>query len=100
MRAVTLGDIRAAARVLAQHPQAARAALMAAMLQEADFADRYRKAYGRCHPRLGNGSLMSAALARAKDIPAPRLSERDGLEALALVIHAVLAWRIDRAPMR
>lgn len=100
MRAVTLGDIRAAARVLAQHPQDARAALMAEMLQEADIADRYRKAYRRCHPRLGNGTLMAAALARAGQGPTPRLSERDGLEALALVIHAVLAWRVDRAQMR
>ncbi|MCC5993167.1 MAG: hypothetical protein JJT99_11650 [Rhodobacteraceae bacterium] len=100
MREVTQGDIRAAARVLAQHPACARAGLMAAMLQEADHADRYRKVFGRVHPRLGNGTLMAAALARARARPAPRLSERDGLECLVLVVHAVLAWRVERAQMR
>lgn len=100
MRPVGLGDLAAAAGALMAAPERRRAALMQTMLLEAERADAFRAASGRLHPGLGNGTLMAAALARAKDIPAPRLSERDGLEAMALVIHAVLAWRIDRAQMR
>ncbi len=95
MREVTHGDIRAAARVLLGHPDACWPEVMAEMLSEAHQADCYRKARGRHHPQLGNGTLMSAALARAP-APAPAPGEGAHLAALGAAIEAVLDWRAQR----
>ncbi len=98
MREITHGDIRAAARVLLVRPAADWPHVMAQMLDEAHCADRYRKSFGRHHPRLGNGTLMSAALAR-KPVPEPPASDPRYLATLAASIEAVLSWRMGRAKL-
>lgn len=93
MREITQGDLRLAARVLLGRSEGAWPALMAEMLAEAHHADRYRKVFGRVHPRFGNGTLMAVAFARAP-VPEPPAGDMRYLEALRAVIEAVLAWRL------
>lgn len=92
MREITHGDIRAAARVLLARPDEEWPALMARMLDEVHQADCYRKALGRVHPRLGNGTLMSTAFTLGA-APEPPVSDLHYLRALGHVIAAVLDWR-------
>ncbi len=92
MREITHGDIRAAARVLLAQSECIWPELMADMLGQAHHADRYRKAMGRLHPRLGNGTLMSVALARAP-VAEPPASDPRYLTAIRAAIEAVLDWR-------
>ena len=94
MLPVTHGDIRAAALVLMARPQADWPALVRTMLAEADCAARHRRDFGHCHPRLGNGSLMSSALAHApRAQPSP--ADTTYLQAMAVVIAVVLQGRGD-----
>ncbi|MCC5957033.1 MAG: hypothetical protein JJU07_13120 [Natronohydrobacter sp.] len=92
MREITHGDIRVAARVLLARPEVDWPALMARMLTKAHHADRYRKALGRYHPRLGNGTLMGAAFGMGV-APEPLPSDSRYLAAIGAVIEAVLDWR-------
>ncbi|WP_071797115.1 hypothetical protein [Natronohydrobacter thiooxidans] len=93
MREITHGDIRVAARVLIARPEPEWPALMARLLEDAHHADRYRKAQGRHHPRLGNGTLMSAAFGIGV-APEPLPSDSRYLAAIRAVIEAVLDWRL------
>lgn len=95
MREITQGDICAATRVLLAHPKRDWPLLMAQMLYEAHVADCYRKRFGRAHPRLGTGSLMSVALARGP-APVPVAADSVSLVATGAVIAAVLVWRAER----
>lgn len=95
MREITHGDICAAARVLLARPKHQWRAVMQQMLYEAHCADCCRKRFGRAHPRLGNGTLMSVALARGP-VAGPVASDEAYLGALAAVIAAVLDWRAGR----
>lgn len=92
MRRVMLGDVIAAAQVLRDVPEGARAAHCAAMLARAQAADLWRKRLGRGHPRWGNGSLLALALAegagRASGAP---LADSAYLAALVVVIEALCA---------
>lgn len=88
MRPVMIGDLLAAARVLRAQPPAARDAVIASLIAEADLADRWRGHTGRAHPRFGNGSLMAAALAR-RPAAEPFLSDPEWLDALGRVIVAL-----------
>ncbi|SUZ32538.1 hypothetical protein ROE7235_02299 [Roseibaca ekhonensis] len=90
MRPVTPTDLLAAAQVLLQWPDDAWPEVAAALLDEAARADRFRRRHGLAHPRLGNGTVTSAALARGS-APAPAAGDRRFLSALAAVIAAVLA---------
>ena len=92
MREVTHGDIRAAARALLCQPSECWPILMQSFLTEAHIADCYRKRWGRAHPRLGNGTLMSVALARCP-VAEPVASDQVYLAALAAVIAGVLDWK-------
>ncbi len=92
MREITHGDIRVAARVLIARPEADWPALMARMLAKSQHADRYRKALGRHHPALGNGTLMSAAFGMGA-APEPLPSDTRYLAAIGAVIEAVQDWR-------
>ncbi|TVS01352.1 MAG: hypothetical protein EA407_11885 [Rhodobacteraceae bacterium] len=91
MREITHGDVRAAARVLISRPEEDWPLLMARMLEDAHHADCYRKAQVHLHPRLGNGTLMSAAFALGVP-PEPPASDLRYLHALGHVIAAVLDW--------
>lgn len=93
MRPVLIGDVIAAARVLAPLPRGQRAGALRALLARADLADRHRKRLGRAHPRWGNGSLMAAAHAEAPP-PEPFLDDPAYLEALICVLWALRARRL------
>lgn len=93
MREITHGDIRVAARVLFARSESDWPAVCARLLEDAHHADRYRKALGRHHPRLGNGTLMSAAFGMGA-APEPLPSDSRYLAAIRAVIEAVLDWRL------
>ena len=80
-----MGDVIAAARVLAPWPRACRPKLLWRLVQEAAHADAHRRRTGRMHPAWGDGSLMAAALRRrvAKE---PSLADEDYREAVILVL--------------
>jgi hypothetical protein len=92
MHTVGLGDLAAAARALMAVPEARRGLLLRRLMDEADLAERYRRTRGRAHPVFGNGTLMSAALARPQAGPvAP--GDSDYLACLAQAIEGVLDRR-------
>lgn len=97
MRPVLADDILMALRALHRVAAPQRAARIGQWLNEAHWADLYRKRFCRAHPRWGNGSLMARAMAEP-------LGMRTGpggldLEALLLVAVALRDWR-RRAPSR
>ncbi|MCP5039078.1 MAG: hypothetical protein GY945_15905 [Rhodobacteraceae bacterium] len=96
MRRVLHGDVSAAACVLFLLPEDHRQAALHKMLAEADAADAYRQCRGRLHPLWGNGSLMSAALARPH-CAEPFLDDPDYAACMALVF-TVLAKRRKPLP--
>lgn len=97
MRRVLMGDLVAAAQVLAAADRPARTALAGRLIAEADAAHRYMKHYGRAHPQWGIGSLE----ARARGQCAAPLMCFDLADARILHALAVLAVTLPcrtRAP--
>lgn len=93
MRPLLHGDLTSAARHLLRLPAAERPAVCAQLIAQADAADRYRKRFGRAHPRWGNGTLMAAA--RTVSLPAePPLHHAEYAYCLILVLCTVLHHRI------
>lgn len=99
MRQILHGDVVAAARALLCAAPAARAALAARLIEDADVADRWRRRTGRAHPARGNGSLMAAAAAWPQ-APEPFLDDADYLDCLRLVIEQLIARRVAAALSR
>ena len=97
MRALTLGDLMAAAQVLCDAPDREWPALMHALLTEAGQADAYRRAHGAPHPGLGAGTLMAASLARAP-APCPPLSDPRAQAALAAVLRGIRDFPLSPVP--
>ncbi|ATI41646.1 hypothetical protein CBW24_06290 [Pacificitalea manganoxidans] len=75
MRSVLIGDLLAAAEVLAAVPEPARADRLARLLRGAALAERHRQRTGRAHPRYGDGSLMAAAMKQPRAPGAVRDAE-------------------------
>lgn len=92
MQTIGLGDLAAAARALMAVHETRRAPLLRRLMDEADLADRFRRRQGRAHPVYGNGTLMSAALARPQAKP-PANDDVEYLACLAQAIEAVLDRR-------
>lgn len=90
MRPVLHGDVVSAARVLLAAGPDRRANLLARMLSEADAADAHRLRTGKAHPVWGTGSLMSAALTRAR-AKEPYLDDPDYAGCFAMVFDALVA---------
>jgi len=63
MRRCLLDDLVAGAGRLAFAPPLQRPGLAERLLAEAHAAHHYMRRFGRPHPRWGNGSLMTRALA-------------------------------------
>lgn len=93
MRSITHGDAVAAASALVRLPAACWERQLDAYLRRADAADRYRKRFGRFHPRWGNGSLIGAVLCDTPVWPEPRLSDPLYAEALVTVLFALIRQR-------
>lgn len=90
MRPVTQTDLMAAARVLLVTPAAARETEAAGLINQAVIADAYRRETGRLHPRFGNGSVVSAALAHPQGTPEIP-GDREYLSCMALFLDVLLA---------
>ena len=90
MRMALHGDVIAATLVLWTLPAGRQEAVLAAILEEADLADRVRKRLGRGHPVFGSGSLMEVARRRARP-EEPFLDDREYLSCLLMVLGAL--WR-------
>ena len=97
MRPVGHGDVSAAACALLAAPRAARPALLARLLAQAETADAYRRELGRLHPLWGNGSLMGAARGqrRARE---PFLDDPDYAACMVLVFEALVARHAGAGP--
>lgn len=93
MRRVLHGDVVKAARALLAAPHCAREHLMGRMLDEADWADRYRKRFGRGHALFGDGSLQSSASKRLLK-PEPVLHDPEYCRCMIVVFEALLARRV------
>ena len=98
MRRVLIGDLVAAAAVLAALPDGESADMAQKILTEADAAHRYFKRFHRPHPRWGDGSLITRALGAPQRV-APDLSRSDFLIVLAQMTRA-LAHRKPHAHRR
>lgn len=88
MRPLAHIDLTDAARALLAQPEAARAPLCARLLQEADWADRYRHKLGKAHLLWGDGTLSAAARKRPRAAER-RLNDLDYCTCLEMVLHAV-----------
>ncbi len=94
MRRVLLGDMIAAAQVLAAANRPHRPALAQRLIAQSDAAHRYMKRFGRAHPEWGIGTLET----RARQMgPAPHigfdLADLRILDALAVLAAALQARR-------
>lgn len=96
MRALTHGDVVAAARVLMGFAEADHGAVARRLIAEARWADSWRKRNGRAHPLWGDGSLMAAALLRRPG-PEPSMNDARWLGCLAAVLEALIDDRRQRA---
>jgi hypothetical protein len=88
VRQPLLGDAVVAARALRAVPPSARAELLAGILRDAEVAGCHGRTTGQNHPKLGDGSMMAAALLRPL-VPEPDLGDREYCRCLALVLLAL-----------
>lgn len=102
MRSILHGDLRAAAIYARDLPPARRGPALAALLDRAHCADRYRKRLGRVHPLWGDGTLWAAVPRPPVGLAEPFLSDQAYLESMLEVFQAILCWkeRQARPPLR
>ena len=92
MRRVLMGDLVAAAQVLAAADRHERSVRAKGLIAEADAAHRYMKRYGRAHPQWGIGTLEARARRPfAAPLPAFDLGDARILDALAVLAAALLS---------
>lgn len=89
MRPVLHGDVVAAARALLAVPEACCPAFVERMLNEAHWADAYRKRFGRSHRLFGDGTLQSSAVNYGL-APEPYLGTAEYCECMVLVFQGLL----------
>lgn len=91
MRVPLAVDVLLLARALMSHPQDQRITVAEGLIRDAATAHRYFNTTQRCHPSLGDGSLMSLVLKRSP-VAEPVASDPDFLNSLqsatvALQVH-------------
>jgi len=86
MRGVQMADIEIAARALILVAPADRKQRIAALIEQAHLADKFRKRLGKPHPELGSGTLMSAVL-KWPIAPRPDVLTADFLDCLRTVLY-------------
>lgn len=95
MRRCQLDDLVAAAGSLTRVRPAEREAMAQRLIAESHAAHHYHRRFGRPHPRWGNGSLMTRALADGSAAEAPLC-----LASLATIAMAVHRFRTGNALRR
>lgn len=95
MRRCMLDDLLACARRLSIEAAEQRPDMARRMIDQAHAAHHYAKRFGRPHPRWGNGSLMTRALADGPFPPQPLC-----LGSLAVIAAAVDQFRHHSARLR
>jgi predicted nicotinamide N-methyase len=94
MRRVLIGDLLAAADLLARLPAPQRRARIDRLLDEAHAAHRYMRRFGRPHPRWGCGGLLARVLAEGAGTG--HGGDITDFAALAEVAAALAAFRGNR----
>lgn len=89
MRNVSGAEILLFARLLYLVPAAHQRAFAIQLLAEVDDAASHLRHFGRCHPRLGDGSLMARCLALSPP-PEPIATDPAFLTALVSCCQALL----------
>ena len=98
MRPVLAGDVFALAHALQRLSGPAHQTTCMRWLQEADWADKYRKRFGVLHPVWGNGSLMGRIGAQSCTITAcPAFQSAEFCASLASVLVVLDHWRCFKA---
>lgn len=93
MRRALIGDLLAAARVLAGLPVPLRAEAIDRLIDQAHAAHSYMARFGRPHRYWGDGSLMARALAEPTH---PTARDICDFAALAVVAARLAAFRNRR----
>jgi hypothetical protein len=92
MRPVLHNDLTTAARAILAAPEAEREELVAFIIQQAEFADRYYRRIGKVHCAWGDGTLAAAARPyKLKD--EPTLDNSEYCECMILVLGGLVARR-------
>ena len=94
MRPVLAGDVFALAHAIEEIPVQERFKTCAILIEETDFADKYRKQFGLLHPVWGNGSLMGRVgqLERLRGA-APSFQSPDFCASVVTALEALTLWR-------
>lgn len=94
MRPVLAGDVFALAHVIEELPVQERFKTCAILIEETDFADKYRKQFGVLHPVWGNGILMGRVgqLERWQGA-APSFQSPEFCASVVTALDAVTLWR-------
>ena len=97
MRAVMIGDLMALARGISGLPAAKRVSECLRAFDCAHVADKYRKRFGRLHPKWGNGSVMGFALLAYGGHRRHDLSDPAYCAAFEIVLKALRLWRLSQS---
>lgn len=95
-----IGDLLALARGIALcTPEGQRAACHEAF-DRAHVADKFRKRYGRLHPKWGDGSVMGFALRSFPQLRVFDVGDSDHCYALGVVLACLADWRFSQSRRR
>jgi serine O-acetyltransferase len=97
MRALLVGDILAAARVLVVRNPHEWDSTLHAFLDDAHAAHKFHKRLRKPHPTWGNGSLMARVNCEASEAEL-RTGDTRFLIALLAVVRAITVWQTRRKP--
>lgn len=92
MRRIGLADLHHAARALAERPVSERVDYAADLIWRAHVADKTVKRLRKLHPRWGDGSLRTVALADLRGATTTR-GHGGTAEAMTEVLNALTIWR-------
>lgn len=97
MRPILAGDVFAAARAVQDLPEPEQARWVHQLLEQADWADKYRKRTAKHHPRWGNGSVMGVIGCRDAPKGSPRFADPEFCTAARIVLQELADWRAFKA---
>lgn len=94
MRPILAGDIFALANRLSQLPLADRYPTCARLLEETEWADKFRKKRGALHPQWGNGSLMGRIGVSSRQVSSsPAFQSPDFRASVVIALRSLEDWK-------